>query len=248
MMRVCIFMVRDIVTGRNTNIQFFINLFPKSLRLRFNPRRHAIETFVQSSAKKVLPKSKVLDAGAGPCPYKSFFTHAVYEATDYSNPHNMLDFTCSLDNIPKPPNFYEAVLSTEVLEHVEYPQKVMNEMHRILKKGGNLFLTTPQGWMIHQAPHNYFYFTKYGLKSLLKNAGFKKFKITPMGGFFKFLADALRFNSIFEQWNHNKLIYFPLWLIDLILFRIIASFALFHLDFIDRKKFWTMGYTVEATK
>lgn len=241
-------MAKDIVTGRDTKLQFFINLFPKSLRLRFNPRRHAIETFANYAAKKTPKNARVLDAGAGPCPYKSFFSHAKYEATDYVDPHNILDFTCMLDNIPKGSNTYDAVLSTEVMEHVEYPQKVMNEMYRILKKGGKLYLTTPQGWMIHQAPHNYYYFTLYGLESLLKNAGFSKFKITPMGGYFKFLADALRFNCLFEQWKHNKLIYYPLWFIDLIFFRIIASFILFHLDFIDKKQLWTMGYTVEATK
>lgn len=241
-------MGRDIVTGRDTRLQAIINIFPKSFRLRFNPRRHAIETFSYYAAKKTQERARVLDAGAGPCPYKPFFAHTRYEATDYADPHKILDFTCSLDNIPKTTNMYDAVLSTEVLEHVEFPQQVMNEMHRILRKGGKLFLTTPQGWMIHQAPYNYYYFTRYGLESLLKNAGFKQYKILPMGGYFKFLADALRFNSIFEQWKDIKLIYYPLWFLDLIFLRVIASFILFHLDTLDRKKLWTMGYTVEATK
>lgn len=241
-------MEKDPVTGRSKGAQSIINLFPKSLRLRLNPRRHAIETFTQKAAKKIPKNARVLDAGAGPCPYRHFFSHTSYEATDFVDPHKILDFTCSLDKIPKPSNSYDALLSTEVLEHVEYPQKVMDEMYRVLKKGGKLFLTTPQGWMIHQAPYNYYYFTKYGLESLLKNAGFKKYSIRPMGGYFKVLADLLRFNSLAEQWRKNKIIYFPLALIDVVLFKIIASFILFHLDFIDRKKDWTMGYTVEATK
>lgn len=241
-------MAQDIVTGRNTIVQSFINIFPKSFRLRLNPRRHAIETFVESASHKIPSGARVLDAGAGPCPYKHFFKKHRYEATDVVDTHHLLDFTCSLDKIPVTSNTYDSVLSTEVLEHVEFPQKVMDEMHRILKKGGKLFLTTPQGWMIHQAPYNYFYFTKYGLESILTNSGFKKYKITPMGGYFKFLADALRFNSVFEQWKHIKIVYYPLWLLDLVFLRIIASFILFHLDFIDQKKVWTMGYTVEATK
>lgn len=241
-------MAYDIVTGRNTRIQSLINLFPKSFRLRLNPRRHAIETFTHWAAKKIPAHARVLDAGAGPCPYKSFFKHTRYEATDFIDPHKILDFTCNLDDIPKDSNTYDAVISTEVLEHVEYPQAVMNEMYRILKKGGKLFLTTPQGWMIHQAPYNYYYFTKYGLESLLKNAGFKNYKIQPMGGYFKFLADALRFNSLAEQWKHIKPVYFLLNALDLVIFKILLSFILFHLDGIDRKKVWTMGYTLEATK
>lgn len=241
-------MGKDLVTGRDNRIQKIINLFPKSFRLQLNPRRHAIETFVERCARKLSPSSRILDAGAGPCPYKSFFHHCRYEATDVVDPHKLLDFTCSLDNIPKASGTYDVVLSTEVLEHVASPQKVMNETYRILKKGGKLFLTTPQGWMIHQAPHNYFYFTKYGLESVLKEAGFKKYKITPMGGYFKFLADALRFNSLSEQWKRIKPLYFVLNAIDLILFKIVFSFILFHLDTIDRARVWTMGYTVEAIK
>lgn len=241
-------MSKDVVTGRDTRLQSFINLFPKSLRLQLNPRRHAIETFAQRSAKKLPRGTRVLDAGAGPCPYKRFFKHCRYEATDFIDKYDLLDFTCHLDNIPKKSNTYDAVLSTEVLEHVEFPQKVMNEMCRVLKKGGTLFLTTPQGWMIHQAPYNYFYFTKFGLESLLKNAGFTRYNIRPMGGYFKFLADALRFNSLVEQWKRYKLIYYPLKVLDTLLFQVIISFILFHLDSIDKRQLWTMGYTVEATK
>ncbi len=241
-------MTRDRVTGRNHTTQAFINFFPKSLRLQLNPRRHAIETFVEKSAKKVPSYARVLDAGAGPCPYKHFFNHTRYEATDVVDPHKILNFVCSLNKIPRQDNTYDALLSTEVLEHVEFPQKVMNESYRVLKKGGKLFLTTPQGWMIHQAPYNYFYFTRYGLESILKQAGFTKYKISPMGGYFKFLADALRFNSVAEQWKHLKIVYFPLTFLDTLFLKIIASFVLFHLDFIDQKKVWTMGYTVEATK
>lgn len=241
-------MPRDPVTGRDTRIQALINIFPKRLRLQFNPRRHAIESFAFYAGRKTQPGAQVLDAGAGPCPYKPFFTHTAYEATDFVDPHTMLDFVCNLDNIPRKTGTYQTVLSTEVLEHVEYPQKIMDEMYRVLKKGGKLFLTTPQGWMIHQAPHNYYYFTKYGLESLLKHAGFSHYKIMPMGGYFKFLADALRFNSLYEQWKHIKLIYYPLWFLDLVFLRVLASFILFHLDSLDKKKLWTMGYTVEATK
>jgi|SRR3989344_204830 len=238
----------DRVTGRKIWVQKIINIFPKSLRLRFNPRRYEIETFVMSAAKGLAPSSKILDAGAGPCPYKTFFSHCAYEATDFVDPHNILDFTCSLDKIPKRSNSYDAILCTEVLEHVEEPQKVMNELRRILKKSGKLFITVPQGWMLHQEPYNYFYYTKYGLASLLNKSGFRKFKIKPMGGYFRYLADSLRFNSIVEQWKDNKIIYIPLSIIDTVLFKVIFSFILFHLDFIDKRRKWSMGYKVEAIK
>lgn len=238
----------DIVTGRNKNLQFFINLVPKSFRLIFNPNRRCIENFIEKIAGKIKKGSKILDAGAGPCPYKDFFKHCDYEATDFMDKYKILNFVCQLDNIPKKENTYDFILCTEVLEHVEYPQKVVNEFYRVLKKNGRLFLTVPQGWMIHQEPYNFYYFTKYGLISLLKNAGFKEINIKPKGGYFWFLADAIRFNGIAQQYKKYPLIYYPLKILGFPFTSIIFPLILFPLDFIDKEKKWTMGYVVEAKK
>ena len=239
---------RDIITGRTELVQRFLNLIPKSIRLRLNPRRYAIETFVFKSSQKLPQNSRILDAGAGPCPYKNMFSHCKYEATDFSNPNKMLNFVCTLDNIPQKDNSYDAVLCTEVLEHVEYPQKVINELYRVLKKGGKLLLTTPQQFMVHQKPYNFYYFTKYGLASLLADAGFKKFKITPQGGYFWALGDIIRHNGLSQQYKNIPLIYYLIKVIAYPFTQIILPFILFHLDFIDKSKDWTMGYTLEAVK
>lgn len=238
----------NLVTGRLNVMQKIINIFPKKFRLRLNPRRYAIETFVEESAMSLKNKMKVLDAGAGPCPYKNFFKHCSYESTDFIDTYKCLDFVCSLDNIPRKSDTYDAVLSTEVLEHVEYPQKVINESYRILKRGRSLFLTTPQAWRIHQEPHNYFYFTRYGLASLLKNAGFSKYTIKPMGGYFWFLADVIRFNNLLEQLSKKNIFRLIFAIVGYPITQIIIPFILFHLDFLDKKRDWTMGYTVEAVK
>ncbi|MEK6915179.1 MAG: class I SAM-dependent methyltransferase [Nanoarchaeota archaeon] len=238
----------DRVTGRSKKIQRIINMIPKGLRLRFNPRRYAIERFVEKSSKYLKNGIKILDAGAGPCPYKYFFKHCKYESTDFVDTHKNLDFVSDLSEIPRPDLNYDAILNTEVLEHLENPEKVLSEFNRILKKGGKLILTVPQGWMVHQAPHNYFYFTSYGLKSLLKKAGFSKYKIAPMGGYFWFLADAIRFNNLLEPIKKNKLLYYPLSIIGGLFTQILLPFVFFHLDSLDKKRDWTMGYTVEAIK
>jgi SAM-dependent methyltransferase len=233
----------DQLTGRNKFVQRLINIVPKGIRLRMNPRRYAIETFVNNSARKTKSGSLILDAGAGPCPYKKLFNHCKYEATDFVKLNENIDFVCKLDNIPRPSGYYNVVLCTEVIEHVEYPDKVITEMYRVLKKGGKLFLTCPQSWMVHQAPYNYYYFVYYGLESLVKNAGFKKYKITPMGGYYWFLADVIRFNNILEQIRRFPIIYYPLRLIDVLVNQMVIPFLLFHLDWIDKKKDWTMGYS-----
>lgn len=63
---------------------------------------------------------------------------------------------------------FESVLCTEVLEHLPEPQRALDEIFRVLAPGGQLLLTTRFLFPIHDAPHDYFRFTKYGLRHLLR--------------------------------------------------------------------------------
>lgn len=62
----------------------------------------------------------------------------------------------------------DVILCTEVLEHLPEPQRAIDEMFRILAPGGQLLLTTRFLFPIHDAPNDYFRFTKYGLRHLLR--------------------------------------------------------------------------------
>jgi SAM-dependent methyltransferase len=70
---------------------------------------------------------------------------------------------------------FDVVLCTEVLEHLPDPQRAIDEMYRVLVPGGQLLLTTRFLFPIHDAPHDYFRFTKYGLRHLLG-----RFEITEL--------------------------------------------------------------------
>jgi len=63
---------------------------------------------------------------------------------------------------------FPSILCTEVLEHLPEPQRAIDEMWRVLEPGGQLVLTTRFLFPIHDAPHDYFRFTKYGLRHLLR--------------------------------------------------------------------------------
>jgi SAM-dependent methyltransferase len=63
---------------------------------------------------------------------------------------------------------FPVILCTEVLEHLPEPQRAIDEMYRVLAPGGTLLLTTRFLFPIHDAPHDYFRFTKYGLRHLLR--------------------------------------------------------------------------------
>lgn len=64
---------------------------------------------------------------------------------------------------------FEVILCTEVLEHLHTPQKAIDEMRRVLKTDGILILTTRFVFPIHDAPHDYYRYTEYGLRHLFKD-------------------------------------------------------------------------------
>ncbi len=242
----------------------------KSLRspllLWLDPENYSITRFMKFAAKQVSRKDKVLDAGAGSCPYEKLFSHAKYESCDFEDifdkkAKNRHDFICDLVKIPRKNGHYNVILNTQVLEHVPDPQKVLNEFFRLLKKGGKLFLTAPQGWGIHGEPYHFFNFTKYGLKLLLERAGFKIIFIKPRGGFFWYLSKRLSTMPlyIFSQYvleqgksklriSFGALILFPFCILSHLVFTYITPLILLPLDFLDRKKDYTLGYACYCKK
>jgi SAM-dependent methyltransferase len=63
---------------------------------------------------------------------------------------------------------FDTVLCTEVLEHLPDPQRGIDEMLRVLRDGGTLLLTTRFLFPIHDAPGDYFRYTRFGLQHLLR--------------------------------------------------------------------------------
>lgn len=59
-------------------------------------------------------------------------------------------FNVEIDPFPYPSNHFDTVLCCEILEHLtQDPMRMMAEIHRILKPGGILLLTTPNASSLH---------------------------------------------------------------------------------------------------
>jgi ubiquinone/menaquinone biosynthesis C-methylase UbiE len=56
-----------------------------------------------------------------------------------------------------------------VIEHVTNPQLAFDEMFRVLKPGGALYVEIAFMQPVHMAPHHYFNVTPHGLKHLLRD-------------------------------------------------------------------------------
>lgn len=68
-----------------------------------------------------------------------------------------------------PDNHFDYVLCTEVLEHTNQPFAAMEEIRRILKQGGMLFLSVPFNFRIHGPLPDCWRFTEHGLRVLLSH-------------------------------------------------------------------------------
>jgi SAM-dependent methyltransferase len=127
------------------------------------------------------------DLGCGESPYKDWLTQYAerYVGVDWSDSLHQAtaDVVASLnDPLPIDGEVADSVLSLSVLEHLREPQVMLREACRILKPGGNLVLQVPWQWKIHEAPHDYYRYTPYGLQHLLEQAGFTEVEISPQAG------------------------------------------------------------------
>lgn len=152
----------------------------------------AVREFVSETAASIKPKSRILDAGAGQCTYKPFFKHCDYVAVDTGVgdstwDYSHLDIVAPLDRLPVADASFDAILCTEVLEHLDRPEESLRELCRVLRPEGRLFLSVPFFHHEHQVPYDFFRYTSYGLKTLLQRAGFREDSIIvrPVGGIFK---------------------------------------------------------------
>ena len=123
--------------------------------------RISLDRFIASHATG----RRTLDIGAQNGPYAAHFPHRVALDIRRGIGVQIIGDTQALGIADAT---FDVVLCTEVLEHLPEPQQAVDEMFRVLKPGGQLLLTTRFLFPIHDAPHDYFRYTKYGLRHLLR--------------------------------------------------------------------------------
>lgn len=96
-------------------------------------------------------------------------------------------------SIPKSNGSFDAILCTEVFEHIPEPILAIKEFQRLLKSGGYLILTAPFCSLTHFAPYHFYSgFNKYFYEKHLSENGFEIIEIEENGNFFEYLAQEIR--------------------------------------------------------
>ncbi len=152
--------------------------------------------FLALASSTLSPGAKVLDVGSGDAPYRELFADHEYLTSDWEHashqPGQAPDIVGPADALPLDADLLDAVVCTQVLEHVPDPARAMAEFFRVLRPGGSLWLTTPLTWYLHELPHDYYRFTSVGLSHLADQAGFQAHVIEPMNSSAATLGQLLR--------------------------------------------------------
>jgi SAM-dependent methyltransferase len=127
--------------------------------------------------------SRILDYGCAELPYRDFFPReAEYAAADLpGNPRATLDLNAD-GTVPAPDDRFDAVVSTQVLEHVADPALYLSEAQRVLKPGGRLLLSTHGTFIYHPDPEDYWRWTGAGLRKAVTDAGLEVVRFEGMIG------------------------------------------------------------------
>lgn len=117
---------------------------------------------------------KLFDYGSGGAPYRSLFANINEYVRADITPGPNVDRLLPANGLTNEPDArYDAVLSTQVLEHVPDPAAYLRECVRILKPGGRLLVTTHGMFEEHGCPYDFHRWTARGLELAVAAAGLK---------------------------------------------------------------------------
>lgn len=179
-------------------------------------------SWLEKTLQKIPNNSKILDAGAGEQQFKKFCSHLKYTAQDFGQydgigdssalqtgswEQNNLDIISDITDIPVPNQSFDAIMCTEVLEHLPFPISALKEFARILKPNGQLIITAPFCSLSHFTPFHFSSgFNKYWYEKHLQDHGFEIIELLANGNFFDYLAQELhRLHHITKQYTDIKL-------------------------------------------
>jgi len=107
-------------------------------------------------------KSVILNLGSGPASYMGRKDIINIDAYAFDE----VDIVADASDIPVDNDSADLIINISLLEHVRNPHAIVKEMHRIIKRGGEIFCFLPFLQPFHAAPHDFQRWTEQGAKEL----------------------------------------------------------------------------------
>lgn len=216
---------------------------------RFDSVKKELESLINKIHKRPV---RILDVGVGDGIYESILDSEVKKKCEFygidisikqaqrarvfMKEVKIVDL--NMDNIPYPNNFFDICILSEILEHVFYPEKLIEETGRVLRKKFFLLITVPNSASLQlrlailikgaspllNYPENkehIRFFTSADIQNMVKD----KFKILYLQGLSSFL---------FDKWNFFMKIPMP-WIFEKLGNKFLPNLALGNLLVLQKK-------------
>lgn len=184
--------------------------------LRLNANEDARNAWLKKTLGALPHGIRLLDAGAGELRNKPLCSHLNYVSQDLCQYEgrgddaglqtgawdtSKIDIICDIVHIPESDASFDAILCSEVFEHLPSPHLALAEFQRLLKPGGKLIMTAPFASLVHFAPYHYATgFSRYWYEYYLPECGFDITELTPNGDWFALLRqEIIRWPSMARQ-------------------------------------------------
>jgi ubiquinone/menaquinone biosynthesis C-methylase UbiE len=163
--------------------------------------------WIEQTLKKIPAGYRILDAGAGECQFKKHCSHLQYTSQDFAQyngdgnigmqtgtwDNTKLDIVSDITSIPVEDGSFDAVMCTEVLEHVPDPVAALKELNRILRKDGYLLVTVPFASLTHFAPYHFASgLSRFFFEHHLGLMGYDIIELKHNGNYFEYIAQEVR--------------------------------------------------------
>lgn len=105
---------------------------------------------------------------------RTFFEAEGYVGCDISEGPGVDVVLSDPRRLPFESGRFAVVVSTEMLEHAEFPDEILSEMARVCRPGGAVLVTTRSPGFPHHNPPDYRRYTVDELRLALEKAGFER--------------------------------------------------------------------------
>ncbi|HMK33909.1 MAG TPA: class I SAM-dependent methyltransferase [Desulfomonilaceae bacterium] len=161
----------------------------------YSLRRHFVDGFHFRHVRNLPRSSLVLDLGGNRLGKRGFFDIEEYGLqVVYANLSidKKPDVKAVAEHLPFRDGSFDAVICSELLEHVLSPPAVLAEIYRLLRKGGTSLICVPFMNRVHGDPFDYGRYTDWYWLDALQKSGFANICIEKQGLFWSVLMDMLR--------------------------------------------------------